>query len=229
MLGAPGKREHVHRRVHGRDDRRDVGGGGQAGGVDAVGPGRPVGDEPGDGVVQVVAAVEVVLGPCGEHHRIALVGRRGGGRDPLGGRCDRVDPPGRGVVVLDRAAGGAGAGQQAHGLGDSGRIGGEAALAVDRERQVGGGGEAGDVGDELVARDGLVVSPQRPREPGARRRERRKAAPGEQAGRALVPRVGHHEDALLRVQLPEPRPAIGDRCGHGEELSAVPTPPARSS
>ena len=84
---------------------------------------------------------------------IALVGRRGGGRDPLGGRCDRVDPAGCGVVVLDRAAGGAGRGQQPHRLGDAGRVGGEAALAVDRERHVGGGGEAGDVGDELVAGD----------------------------------------------------------------------------
>src|SRR5581483_11754367 len=102
--------------------RSDVVAADEAGGVQAVGAGFAVGDQPGDRVVQVVHAVEQVLGPGGEHHRVALVRRVGGRRNPLGGPLERVDRAGGGVVVLDRAAGGAGIAQQPHRLGDAGQV-----------------------------------------------------------------------------------------------------------
>ena len=85
-------------------------------------------------------------------------------------------PLGSRVVVLDREAGRSCVGQQRHRLGDAAGIVRVAPLAVDVERQVRRRRELGDVRDELVAGDGLVVLAERPGEAGARRRERLEAA-----------------------------------------------------
>src|SRR5262249_16767697 len=58
--------------------------------------------------------------------------------------------------------------------------------------------------DELVAHHRLVQLAERPREPCARPRERLEARGLQQLRGTDVPRVGHHEELLLLVQLPEP-------------------------
>ena len=73
--------------------------------VDAVGAGVPVGDEPGDRVVEVVDAVEVVLRAARQYERrVERPGRLGGLGDALDGESDILDPPRDRVPVLDRAA-----------------------------------------------------------------------------------------------------------------------------
>ncbi len=118
----------------------------------------------------------MVLGAGGQHHRL---GERVGGlrrdRHPLGGDADLVDPAGRGVVVLDRAAGRAGVGEKADRLRDTARFIRVQPLAVHVERQCSRGSEPTDVLDELVARHRLVALANREREAGARRRERLEA------------------------------------------------------
>ena len=129
------------------------------------------------------------------------------GREP-----DVVHPAGRRVVVLDRAAGRARLAEQAHGLGDAARVVGVEPLAVDVQRHGGHGRERRHVRDELVARDRLVHLPERPGEPGARRRERLEAERLEQPRRARIPRIRHQEEPVLRVELSEAGAAVCD--GH---------------
>ena len=86
--------------------------------VHHVRAGVPVGDQPGDRVVEIVDAADVVLAAAGEHHRVgqAMRGLCGHG-DLLGGDPDVVDAVGCRVVVLDREARRPGVGEQRHGLG----------------------------------------------------------------------------------------------------------------
>ena len=67
------------------------------------------------------------------------------------------------------------------------------------------------MGDELVARDVLVVLAESPGEAGTRRRKRLEAARGEEPGRADVPRIRHHEQRVGGVQRSEAFAALGDR------------------
>src|SRR4029450_4562318 len=98
--GRPGQGEDVD----GAGDRGhqpgDVVQAARAGGVQRCGPGLLVGLEAGDGVGQVGSAVQVVLGPGGEHQvDRSPVGDLGGGPEPLGGPARGADgggPPGGG-------------------------------------------------------------------------------------------------------------------------------------
>src|SRR4029078_2514403 len=116
---------------------------------------------------------------------------------------DVLDLAGYGVPVLDRAARCARLAESADGLGDAAGVLRVAALAVDVERQVGRRSELGDVGDELVPRHLRVQLAEHPREAGARRRHRPETERRENARRADVPRVRHHEELLAGVQLME--------------------------
>src|SRR5581483_10858529 len=91
---------------------------GEAGSVEALRARVAVGDEPLDRRVQVVDAADVVLAPPGQQDA-RLAGGLRGLRDPRGGDLDRVHAAGGRVVVLDRAPGGSGAGEQPHRLGDA--------------------------------------------------------------------------------------------------------------
>ena len=206
------QREDVDRRLHGLHDGADLVEVGQPGRVQAVGAGIPVGDEARDRVVEVVDVADVVLGAAGEHHRLGQ-GVRGLGRlgDTLRRQLDVVDTAGRGVVVLDRAARRARLGEAPHRLRHTARLVRVAALAVDVQRDRRRRREGADMRHELVAADTLVEPAERPREPGARRRERLEAGGLEQPSGADVPRVRQREELLARVQLTEARPALGDR------------------
>ena len=141
-------------------------------------------------------AVEEVLGPCREHHRRRLlVGRLGGSGDPFGGETDVVDRLADGVVVLDRASGRTGVGQEPapssrHRARSSAK---HRSLSTFSGSSV-CGGHRRHVVDELVPRHVLVVLAQRPREPGARGRQRLEPARREEPGRTDVPGVRHDED-----------------------------------
>jgi hypothetical protein len=90
-------------------------------------------------------AVEVVLGPRREH-QATRPGRVDGRRHPVRGHVDREEGLRSGVVVLQRAAGRAGLADQLDGAGDPAGVAGEAALGVDVERDVDGGGDRLGVG-----------------------------------------------------------------------------------
>ena len=197
-------REHVDGHADRVDHRRDLLRRREPGRIDAVGAGVAVGDEARDRVVEVVDAVEVVLRAAREHEwRIEGSGRRRGLGDALGREPDVLDLAGDGVPVLDRAARCARLAESADGLGDAAGVVRVAALAVDVERQVGRRSELGDVGHELVPRHLRVQLAEHPREACARRRERLEPERGENARRADVPRVRHHEELLAGVQLAE--------------------------
>src|SRR5437763_3828430 len=107
---------HAYRLFHARDRVQLH----EAGRVDDVGARVAVGDQAGDRVVEVASVTQVVLRAGGEHERPA--GGLGGGRDTLGGDADVLDPAGDRVVVLDRAAGGAGLLEEPNRLGDAARL-----------------------------------------------------------------------------------------------------------
>ena len=74
----------------------------------------------------------MVLGPGGQDERsVALVSRLDRGGNQLGGVAGVIDAAVLVIPVLDRASGGAGAGQEPHGLGNAGWVAREAPLAVD--------------------------------------------------------------------------------------------------
>ena len=91
-IAAHRDREHVDRHVDRRQPRCDLVESLSHGRVHGVRPRVAVGDETRDRVVEVVHAVEVVLGTAREHHRLgeAMGGLRGD-RDPLRGDLDVVD------------------------------------------------------------------------------------------------------------------------------------------
>src|SRR5205823_2874726 len=93
------------------------------------------------------------------------------GLDPLDRVAELVEAA-LAVVVLDRAADGAGLGGARDGEGGGLRLGAVAVLEVDRDREVGGAIEFRDVRDDLVERDVAVEPAEREREAGARGRER---------------------------------------------------------
>jgi len=109
-------------------------------------------------------------------------------------------------------------GEERRRLGDPAGIVGEAALAVDVERERRRRGDACDVGDELGSRHLLVELPERPGEAGARRGERFEAAGREQPRGAGVPGVRHHEQPLL-VQGAEASAAIAG--GHAQRVQGA--------
>ncbi len=80
----------------------------------------------------------------------------GRGRDAFGSDRDLVDLAVGRVIVLDRATGRASVPQRGHGLGDAGRVIGETALRIDVEWKLHRRGDRRDMGQQLVARDGLV-------------------------------------------------------------------------
>ena len=126
---------------------------------------------------------------------------------PRRGEVDVVDRTGRRVVVLDRKACRSGRREQGDRLGHAARVVRVAALAVDVERERRSPGQRGNVRDELVARHPLVQLSRRPGESRARRRERLETGRFEEAGRAGVPRVRHHEQLLPLVNRPKAGPA----------------------
>ena len=164
-------------------------------GVDGVGARVAIRDESPDRVVEILNTTEVVLGPCGEHKRLGeRVSRLGGNADPLDRELEVLDPMRSRVVVLQRAAGRPGGRELRDCLGDTPGIVRKAVLAVHVQRQIRGRRELGDVRHELVAGHVLVEPAERPREPGARRRERLEAERRKQPCGAHVPGVRHHED-----------------------------------
>ena len=102
--------------------RRDLLEVGEARRVDDVGAGIAVGDQPGDRVVEIVDAADVVLRASGQHQRLVLFARRlRRFRDALGRGCDVVHAARVRVVVLDREARGSGLGEQFDRPGDAAR------------------------------------------------------------------------------------------------------------
>ena len=98
--------------------------------VHHVGAGGAVGDSRSIVSSRSVAAVEMVLRPSGQHEP-GLAGGGDSSGDALGRRPDVVDLAGGGVVVLDRAPGGAGGGEQVNGLDHAGDGVGVEPSAVD--------------------------------------------------------------------------------------------------
>ena len=89
-------------------------------------------DQPFDGVIEVVDAVEVVLGAsCKEEPVLSRGIARG--RHSLGGDIDRIDRIRGRVEVLDRTAGRAGGSDEVDGLGDTIRIIRETPLGIDTQ------------------------------------------------------------------------------------------------
>ena len=170
----------------------------EAGGIERVSARGLVGLEAGDRVVQIGIAADVVLGAADEHEREPepAGGLRGGG-DPLGGMAGVVEPAGR-VVVLDRAAHGAGLGDPDDRLRGVLRLGAVAVLDVHRDRKIDRVGECAGVRDHLVERRLAVEPTQRERESGARRGERLEPERLHDASRAGVPRV-RNEEGLARM------------------------------
>ena len=205
-----GEHEDVDRHVDGLDDAGDLLGGGDRRGVDDVGAGGGVGLQPGDRVVEVVDAAEVVLGATREHetHRPGM-GRLGSGGNPLAGEPDVVDRLLVRVPVLDRAAGETGSGGEGDCLGDVGGARGEAVLEVGAHRQRRRRGELGAVGDRLVAGHAAVVAAERVGESGTRRGQRGVAEVGEDLGAAGVPGVGHQQRCAGSMQLGEADGPLG--------------------
>ena len=87
-------------------------------------------------------------------------------------------------------------GQEVDGLGHAVGPVGEAPLGVDAEREVGGRRQVGHVGHEEVAVDGHVATAPGGGQAGAGGGQGLEAEGGQQAGRAAVEGVGHHEGAL---------------------------------
>src|SRR5688572_11718430 len=151
--------------------------------------------------------MEEVLGAGDEHERERQ--RAGGGDrglDPLDRLPEVVDRVGLVAArVLDRTAHGPGGGGQADRLGDVAGRGTEAVLQVGRDGERARAGDRPHVLDRLVARDLAlrVLAGEREGEPGARRRQRRKAEALEDARRAGVPRIGDDERARRVVQRTE--------------------------
>ena len=176
-------REHVHRPVDRADDLPDVGQAGQAGGVEHVGPGRLERLQPGDGVGQVRPAVQVVLGPRGQHQprRPGVRGRRRRprpARPPA--RCRRSGSSSWPLKSsTDKPASPVSTASETVCATPSGIVG-EAVLQVGRDRQVGRGDDRGRVRQRLVAADRAVRAAQRRREPGAGGGQRLEAERGEQ-------------------------------------------------
>ena len=95
-VGAPGEDEHADRDVDGGEQLAQLARVDHRRREEHVGAGLLVGLQPGDGVGQVLAAVEVVLGPGRQDEGDrARVGGLGGGAHPVGGvgqLVDRVRP-----------------------------------------------------------------------------------------------------------------------------------------
>jgi hypothetical protein len=125
-------------------------------------------------------------------------------RDAFDGVRELVDRAVR-VVVLDRAADGAGGGRAGDRVRGIFRRGPVAVLEVSRHREGGGGIERRDMGGNLVERRAAIEATEREGEAGARRRERAKAERLKDARRAGVPRVRDHE-RLARMERGEHRP-----------------------
>jgi hypothetical protein len=89
----------------------------------------------------------------------------------------------------------------------------EAVLEVAVDREVGGAGDHGRVLQRFLARHRrlAVAAAEGVGEPRARRGERRIAEPGEDAGRADVPRIRHHERPGPLVQAAERLGGLCDR------------------
>ena len=131
-------REHVDRHADRVDDRRDLLRRREPRRVDAVGAGVAVGDEPRDRVVEVVDAVEVVLRAARQHERrVERAGRLRGLGDALGASATSSIRPATGFQSSIEQPAAPASPRQPDGLGDAARVVGEAALAVDVERQVG--------------------------------------------------------------------------------------------
>ena len=194
--------EHVdrlrQRAAHGTDlvERR------QAGRVEHVRAGGLEGLEPGDRVVEVGLAPDVVLGARGERERERQRAHRlDRGGHALGRVLQIVEPAG-GIPVLDRAADRADFGNTADRLRCRLGLGAVAVLQVGRDGEIGRRRQRRDVRGDLVERRAPVRPRQREREAGARRRERLEAERLEHARRARVPRVRDHE-RLARVERPK--------------------------
>src|SRR5439155_12864937 len=131
--------------------------------------------------------------PGGDHEReVESPGRFAGRGDALGGVLAAVDRA-VGVLVLDRAADGAGLGGA-----DNRRCGvfgvsPVAVFEVDRDRKARGSIELSCVLERLLEGGAAVQSAEREREPGARRCQRFEAESCEDLCRARVPGVGDDE------------------------------------
>ena len=161
-------------RCHGLDDPPDVLRAGQPRRVQDVGAGALIGLEPRDRVVEVGAAVQIVLGARGQHqlHRPA-VRDLDGRRDSLGRVPELID---RVVAiareVLDRAARKPCRERPIDRFRDPPRIIGKRVLEIGRDRQVGRPDDRGGVLERLRAADRSVEPAECGRMTTARRRER---------------------------------------------------------
>ena len=97
------------------------------------------------------------------------------------------------VVVLDRAADGAGLGDPADRSRGVLGVGPKAVLQVDRQRQVGRPIEEPGMIDQLLERDAAVRATQGEGEAGAGGGQGLESEPGQDLGRAGVPGVGDDE------------------------------------
>ena len=135
--------------------------------------------------------------------RARRLGRR---RHALGGLADVEE---RLVLVtrrvLDRAADEADLGGEANRLRrHRGRVA-EALFQIGGDGQIGRVDDPAELGQRLLAPHLAVTPPENAGGGAARGRERLEPEPGEDAGRAGVPRIGNHESACTLVQCAEPR------------------------
>ena len=158
----------------------------------------------------------VVLGPGGQHHAVLGAAFTAAATRAVATSIGSTRPwPG---PVLDGAAGGAGGGQQVHGLGHAlGRVG-EAALGVDVDGHVDRPHQRGHVVDQLVAGHLPVPAAERHGMAAAGGGQGLEAQLHEDGGRPDVPGVGDHEGpqacswrkrALVSVSMTGPyRPGV---------------------
>src|SRR6266516_4508738 len=138
-------------------------------------------------------AADVVFGPGRQHERKPEPAHPlRGGRDPLGGVAQLVDPAGW-IVVLDRSADCPGRGDPRDREGGAVRVLAVAVLEVDRERQVSRLVDSGRVRDHLVQHHAAVETTEGEGEPGTRGRERLEPKRLEHPCGARVPWIGQHE------------------------------------
>ena len=222
-LGRAGQREHVDRLRDRRADRADVVDVAQPRRIEHVGARLVEGLQPLDRVVEVAAAVQVVLRARRERERE----RQGARRPRRRPRCAR--PPGRADRSARRvprssprsSSRPARPPRHRESSRRRSRVVAEPVLEVAVHGQLGGAGDQGSVLERLVARHRrlAVAAAEAVGEAGARRGERLVAEPGEHAGRADVPRIGHHECARPLVQAAERLSGLCDR--HSPSLALL--------
>jgi len=199
----PTPHEYVERTVDRTQDRAHLLDAAQPRRKEDIGAGLLIGLQPRDRVIEVVAAVRVVLRPRREHKmRRAGVRRRSGRGYALGCHVEVVD-----IVptpVLHRTSGDPGLPCEAHGLPDPGGIVREAALEVGADGEASSLRHGDRVSDRLLTAHVPVEAAERGGEAATGRGESLEPEPRKQSRRAEIPRVGKQERSLGGMERQKP-------------------------